>query len=100
MKWVGMHIKGDEMLTMTDTQILVVTGMLLAVVGTIAYTFDRNAAAQRKRLARVPARESQKRRPAQLPEAESSEISPTVYYLGLLVIAYLLLVVILLAGAG
>lgn len=88
------------MLTMTDTQILVVTGMLLAVVGFAAYTFDRNAATQRKQLARVPARESQKRRPAHLPEEESSQISPTVYYLGLLVIAYLLLVVILLTGAG
>ncbi|HSV86839.1 MAG TPA: hypothetical protein VLH85_09710 [Levilinea sp.] len=97
MKLGVMRIKGGGMLTITDTQILVVTSVLLAIAGIVAYTFGRDAATQRKRLAYVPARVREQRRQAPLLEEKSREISPSVYYLGILVIAYLIAMIFLLA---
>jgi hypothetical protein len=78
------------MVTMMEIQLLVITGMVLIVILFFAYSFTRDQATENKRLVRIPVKTRDQRGRSTLPEEESSEVSPTVYYIGFLFIAYLL----------
>jgi hypothetical protein len=85
------------MLTMLEIQLLMITGMFLILIVLVAYAYHRDEALQGKRLARIPVRVREDRRRVPLPEEEPTETSPTVYYIGFLLVAYLLAMLVLAA---
>jgi len=85
------------MLTVMEVQLVIVTAMVLAVIAIAIYTYDRDQAAQRKQLVRIPVKVRPDRRQMPLPEEETRETSPAVYYIGILLVAYLIAVLLLAA---
>jgi hypothetical protein len=78
------------MLTMMDIRLLIITGMIIIMIAFMAYSYNRDQAMSSKRLVRIPVRTREQRRQAPLPEEETNEVSPTVYYIGFLLTAYLI----------
>jgi hypothetical protein len=85
------------MVSMMEMRLLIVTGMILFMIVLFSYSYYRDQATQSKRLVRIPVKTRENRRQTPLPEEETNEIPPTVYYVIFLFAAYLL-AMILLAG--
>jgi hypothetical protein len=78
------------MMTYTDARLLIITFMVLMLVIVTAYSFHRDQIMQGKRLVRIPVRTRDQRGRVAQSEEEPNEVSPVVYYIGLLMIGYLI----------
>jgi hypothetical protein len=83
------------MVTMMEIQLLIITGIVLVVIMFFAYSFTRDQATENKRLVRIPVKTRDQRGRSTLPEEESSEVSPVIFYLGFLFIAYVLAMLVM-----
>ena len=63
--------------------------MIIVMAIFLAYSYDRDQAIQNRRLARIPVRTRDQRVRNPLPEEEPNEVSPSIFYLGFLLVAYL-----------
>jgi hypothetical protein len=78
------------MMTYSDVRLLIITAMVLMMVIVTAYSYHRDQAVQSRRLVRIPVRTHNQRGREQQSEEEPNEVSPVVYYIGFLMVGYLI----------